>query len=157
MKDLDEFDLNILNHMQKDASLSVEVLAEKVHLSRNACWRRVKRLEAGGIIDGRVALVNPEAVGLGLMAMVMIKTHDHETGWLEKFRKAVSAMPEIIGAHRMSGDLDYILRVRVQNVKAYDRFYQRLIAKVPIAEVSASFVMEDLKDTTALPLLPAAY
>lgn len=152
MANFDEIDLNILRHVQTDASPSIDVLADAVHLSRNACWRRLKRLESEGIIKAKVALVAPDAVDLGLLAFVMIRTHDHQTNWLKNFKTAVTSMPEIIGAHRMSGDLDYVLRVRVRDVKAYDRFYQRLIEKVPIAEVSASFVMEDLKDTTALPL-----
>ena len=152
MENLDEFDLKILRQVQRDASLSADALADQVGLSRNACWRRVKRLEADGIIKAKVALLNAEKMNLDLMAYVMVRTHDHEPGWLEKFRKAVRSMPEIVGAHRMSGDLDYVLRVRVRDVKAYDAFYQRLVAKVPISEVSASFVMEDIKDTTGLPI-----
>ena len=96
--------------------------------------------------------MDPESVELELSVFVLIKALGHEPDWLEKFKNAVTSMPEIIGAHRMSGELDYILRVRVQNVKSYDDFYQRLIARVPIADISASFVMEDLKDTTALPI-----
>lgn len=152
MSEIDQYDLNILQYLQKDASISIEHLADKVHLSRNACWRRIKQMESKGIIAARVVLVDPDKAGLSLMAIVMIKTHEHETDWLAKFKNAVSSMPEIIGAHRMSGDLDYVLRVRVSDVRSYDQFYQRLISKVPIAEVSASFVMEDIKDTTALPL-----
>ena len=138
--------------MQDDASQSIDQLADSIHLSRNACWRRLKRLEADGVIDRKVALLNPEAVELDLLVFVMIKALGHDPDWLEKFKKAVSSMPEIIGAHRMTGDLDYVLRVRVKDVKSYDDFYQRLIAKVPIADLSASFVMEDIKDTTALPV-----
>jgi len=152
MDKIDEFDLKILRKMQKDASLSVDTLADMVGLSRNACWRRMKRLEADGVINAKVALLDAEKLDLDLMAYVLVRTHDHEPGWLEKFRTAVRSMPEIVGAHRMSGDLDYVLRVRVRDVKAYDAFYQRLIAKVPISEVSASFVMEDIKDTTGLPI-----
>ncbi len=152
MKNLDEFDLNILKELQRDVAQSVEQLAESVNLSRNACWRRVKRLESDGFIGRKVAILSPEKLDLDLMAYVMVRTHDHEPGWLEKFKSAVKGMPEIVGAHRMSGDLDYVLRVRVSDVRAYDRFYQRLIAKVPISEVSASFVMEDIKDTTQLPI-----
>ena len=152
MNDIDNFDLKILRELQKDSAISVDALAENVDLSRNACWRRMKRLEADGVIKSRVALLDAEKLNLDLMVYVMVRTHDHEPGWLEKFRTAVRSMPEIIGAHRMSGDLDYVLRVRVRDVKAYDVFYQRLIAKVPISEVSASFVMEDIKDTTGLPI-----
>ncbi|MEM7291716.1 MAG: Lrp/AsnC family transcriptional regulator, partial [Pseudomonadota bacterium] len=114
--------------------------------------RRIKQLENDQVIESKVALVNAEALELGLLVFVMIRALGHEPGWLAKFKSAVATMPEIIGAHRMSGDLDYVLRVRVRDVKSYDNFYQRLIAKVPIADLSASFVMEDIKDTTALPL-----
>jgi len=149
---LDSIDRAILRQLQKDASLSVDDIAERVALSRNACWRRIKRMEEDGTLTKRVALVNPDAVGLGQMVLVLIRTNSHSPEWLKQFKAAVQAMPEITGAHRMSGDLDYVLRVRVQDVKAYDRFYQRLIARVPVANVSASFVMEDIKDTTELPV-----
>ncbi len=151
-KIIDETDRKILNFLQKDASIGIDALADRVSLSRNACWRRVKRLETDGIIDRRVAILDPAAVGLGLQVYVLIKTNDHSAPWLAAFRNAVRVMPEILSAHRMTGDLDYVLRVRVPDVAAYDGFYQRLIAKVPIADVSASFVMEDLKETTALEL-----
>jgi len=147
---LDTIDRKILNLLQIDGTLSVDRLSERVNLSRNACWRRVKQMEESGILKGRVALVDAEKIGLPLLVYVMVRTNDHTQRWLEKFRSAVSQMPEITSAHRMSGDLDYVLRVRVADVKAYDKFYQRLIAKVPIADVSASFVMEDIKDTTVL-------
>jgi len=149
---IDNIDRKILNLLQGDAAQSVDQLAERVALSRNACWRRVKRLEADGIIQKRVAIVDPQALGLGLQAVVLIRTNDHSATWLEAFRRAVREMPEIMSAQRMSGDLDYILRVRVADMMAYDRFYQRLIDKVQIADVSASFVMEDLQETTALPI-----
>ncbi len=152
MEEIDQYDLKILRFIQKDASKSIDVLADEIGLSRNACWRRVKRLETDGVIRRKVALVDPTLVDLDLMAYVLVRARDHEPGWLETFGKAVQSMPEIVGAHRMSGELDYILRVRVRDVKSYDAFYQRLISKVPIGEVSASFVMEDLKDTTELPL-----
>ena len=127
-------------------------LAEGASPSRNLCWRRVKRTEERKAIRGRVALVDSEAVGVGLSVFVIVRTNAHEKGWLEKFEEAVRTLPEIQGAHRMSGDIDYVLRLRVASVRDYDRFYQRLIAKVPIADISASFVMEDIKDTTALPV-----
>jgi len=148
----DETDRRILKVLQKDAALSMDAVAERVHLSRNACWRRIKQMEEAGILKGRVALVDPSKVGLGLQALVMIRTHHHDPDWLKRFEKVVRDMPEIVGAHRMSGDLDYVLRVRVADVAGYDDFYQRLIAKLPIADISASFVMEDLKDTTELPV-----
>ena len=151
---VDKIDCHILRLIQNDASLSVDSVAERVNLSRNACWRRIKRLEEDGIIKSRVALVDPDKLGMGLSVIVMIRTNNHEPDWLTKFERAVSSLPEILGAHRMSGDLDYVLRVQVADVKDYDRFYQRLIARVPIADVSASFVMEDLKNTTVLPIRP---
>ncbi len=152
MRKIDEIDHNILRELQQDGNLSVESLAERVHLSRNACWRRVKMLEESGIIRGRVALVDPESVGCGLLVFIFIRTANHDPDWLERFRGAVTSLPEIIGVHRTSGELDYVLRARVSDVKAYDRLYQQLIARVPLSDVSASFVMEDIKDTTALPV-----
>ena len=148
---IDDIDRRILSVLLRDATISMDALSELVHLSRNACWRRVKQMEEAGILKARVALVDPEALGLGLSVFVMIRTASHEPEWLERFEAAVKTLPEILGAHRMSGDLDYVLRVRVASVKDYDRFYQRLIERVPVAEISASFVMDDIKDTTALP------
>ena len=148
----DDTDRRILRYLQEDASISMDELAEKTNLSRNACWRRVKRMEERKVIRGRVVLVAPEAVDLGLSVFVIIRTNAHEKDWLGKFEQAVRTLPEVQGAHRMSGDIDYVLRLRVSNVKGYDRFYQRLISKVPIADISASFVMEDIKETTALPI-----
>ncbi|MEQ8656500.1 MAG: Lrp/AsnC family transcriptional regulator [Hyphomicrobiales bacterium] len=148
----DEMDRRILRLLQRDASMSMDSLAECVHLSRNACWRRIKNMEDAGVLTGRVALVDPQSVGLDLMTFVLVRTNRHDADWLKTFNKAVQDLPEIVGAHRLSGDLDYILRVRIANVRAYDAFYQRLIERVPISDVSASFVMEDIKDTTELPL-----
>ena len=150
--ELDESDRRILRCLQQDASVSMDELAARTNLSRNACWRRVKQLEERRVIRGRVALVDPEAVGLGLSVFVISRTSAHEEGWLGKFEEAVRTLPEIQGAHRMTGDIDYVLRLRVADVTGYDRFYKRLIAKVPISDISASFVMEDIKETTALPI-----
>ncbi len=152
MRKIDEMDLKILGELQLDGSLSIDSLAERVHLSRNACWRRLKALEEHGVIKDRVALVDAEQVGCGLSVFIFIRTANHDPDWLARFRAAVISLPEITGVHRTSGELDYVLRARVADVKAYDRLYQRLIAKVPLADVNASFVMEDIKDTTALPL-----
>lgn len=149
---MDDIDKKLLRELQRNASQSVETLAEAAHLSRNACWRRIKNLEALGVIKCKVALLDPEKIGLGLSVYVHIRTSQHDADWLKLFRQTVRNMPEIIGAHRMSGELDYVLRVRVANVRDYDTFYQRLIARVPVSDISASFVMEDLKDTTELPL-----
>lgn len=149
---LDEMDRRILAELQRDGSLSIEELSERVHLSRNACWRRVKRLEEERVITGRVALVDADRLGLGLSVFVIVRTSSHDPDWLKKFREAVTGFPEITGVYRMSGDLDYILRARVADVKAYDRLYQRLIARVPLTDVSASFVMEEIKETTVVPV-----
>ena len=149
---LDDSDRRILTVLQRDGSLSVEAVADAVNLSRNACWRRIRRLEQDGVIRARVALVNAEKAGLGLSVFVFIRTSSHEADWLAAFRKAVTALPEITGVYRTSGDLDYVLRARVADVRHYDRLYQRLIKLVPLNDVSASFVMEDIKETTAIPL-----
>ena len=149
---LDTTDRRILRELQNDASLSLDALSERVNLSRNACWRRVKQMEDAGVIKARVALVEPETVGLGLSTFIMVRTNEHELDWLERFQRTVKSMPEILGAHRMSGDLDYILRVQVADIRDYDRFYQRLIKQIPISDISASFVMDDIKNTTALPV-----
>ena len=150
--EIDTIDRRILAELQRDGSLSVDQLSERVGLSRNACWRRMKRLEDDGVIAGRVALVDAEKIGLGLSVFILVRTSRHDPDWLKLFRDAVTALPEITGVYRMSGDLDYILRARVADVKAYDRLYQRLISRVPLTDVSASFVMEEIRDTTILPV-----
>ncbi|MEO0543308.1 MAG: Lrp/AsnC family transcriptional regulator [Pseudomonadota bacterium] len=150
--DIDEYDVSILREVQDNADLSVDALAERVNMSRNAVWRRLKLLREAGIIRKSVSLVEAERVGSGLTALVFIRTTNHEPGWLDAFDRAVRTLPQIVEALRMSGDLDYMLKVRVRDVKAYDAFYQRLIRLVPLADVSASFVMEAMKETTAVPL-----
>lgn len=152
MVDIDDIDRRILRELQRDASLGVEELGDRIGLSRNACWRRVKRLEEDGVIRARVALVDPEALGLGLTVFVAVRTDRHEPGWLEAFTRAVRGIPEIQGVWRTSGDLDYLLKARVADVRAYDRLYQRLIRQVELADISASFVMEEIKETTELPV-----
>lgn len=150
--EIDTIDRRILAELQRDGTLSVEHLSERVGLSRNACWRRVKRLEEDGVITGRVALVDADKLGLGLSVFILVRTSSHDPEWLAKFRSATTSLPEITGVYRMSGDLDYVLRARVADVKAYDRLYQRLIAKVPLSDVSASFVMEEIRETTVVPV-----
>ncbi|WP_127520370.1 Lrp/AsnC family transcriptional regulator [Mesorhizobium sp. Z1-4] len=150
--ELDSTDRRLLAELQRDTTLTVDQLSERLGLSRNACWRRMKLLEERGVITGRVALVDAEKVGLGLSVFVIIRTSHHDPDWLRKFREAVVSFPEITGVYRMSGDLDYVLRARVADVKAYDRLYQRLIARVPLSDVSASFVMEEIKETTVVPV-----
>ncbi|WP_461469429.1 Lrp/AsnC family transcriptional regulator [Pararhodobacter sp.] len=152
VENIDATDRKILSLLQTDASLSLDMIAERVALSRNAVWRRIRALEEAGVIRARVALLDPEALGLNLTVFLMVRTSDHRPDWLDRFARATRDMPEILGAYRMTGDLDYLIRARVADVKAYDALYQRLIRRVDLADVSASFVMEELKDTTALPL-----
>ena len=149
---LDDIDRKILSALQRDATLSMDALAERAGLSRNACWRRMRQMEEAGVIRGRVVLLDPALVGCALQVFVMVRTNSHDAAWMEKFDRAVRILPEIVGAHRMAGDLDYVLRVRVADVPAYDALYKKLIALVPLSDISASFVMEDIKDTTELPL-----
>ncbi len=149
---IDSIDRAILTILQRDATTSVDTISEQVALSRNACWRRIKQMEETGLIKGRVALIDAAQIGLGLTVFVLMRAADHAPDWLGKFDRAVRLLPEIIGAHRMSGDLDYVLRVQVTDVADYDRFYKRLIELVPVRDISASFVMENIKDTTALPV-----
>ena len=139
---IDETDRRILQLLQTDASLSVDDISAAVHLSRNACWRRIKALEQAGVIRARVALVDPAKVGVPLMAMVLIRTNAHDAQWMDQFQTALRALPEVVGAYRMTGDLDYVLRVRVADVPAYDAFYKRLTARISVSDISASFVME---------------
>ena len=150
--ELDQIDRRILRELQRDAALGVEALGERVGLSRNACWRRVRQMEEAGVITARVALVDPDALDLGLAVFVAVRTDRHEADWLERFTKAVRDMPEILGVWRTSGDLDYLLKARVADVRAYDRLYQRLIRRIELADISASFVMEEIKETTELPV-----
>jgi Lrp/AsnC family transcriptional regulator len=152
MANMDTLDRKILALLQADASLPLEEIGTRIGLSRNAVWRRVKTLEEAGVIRARVALLDPEKIGLGLTVFMLIRTRDHAPGWLERFASATRDMPEILGAYRMTGDLDYLIRARVADVKAYDALYQRLIRRVELADVSASFVMEELKETTVLPV-----
>jgi Lrp/AsnC family transcriptional regulator len=149
---MDKYDRLILKKLQIDASQSIEQLATDVNLSRNACWRRIKAMEGTGLIKQRVALLDADMAGLGLLVFVHIKTNEHSAKWLQKFSQVVKDTPEIIGAHRMSGELDYVLRVRVGSVKDYDEFYQHLTKRITVAQMSASFVMENIKATTELPL-----
>ena len=149
---LDAFDIAILRELQRDSSRSVEDLAAQVNLSRNACWRRVKLLEEAGIIRARVALVDAARLNAGLTVLIRIRTSQHNAAWAKSFREAIAALPEIVGAYRTSGEIDYMLRARVPDVAAYDRLYQRLIARVDMVDVAASFVMEEIKETTEVPL-----
>ena len=149
---MDEKDKRILLELQRDAGLGIEVLAERVHLSRNACWRRVKQLEEEGVIRARVALLDPSRLNLGLTAFIAIRTSKHDQAWLDRFSAAVKDIQEIIGVYRTTGETDYMLHAVVPDIAGYDRLYKRLIAKVPLTDVSSFFVMEKVKETTELPL-----
>ncbi|WP_026173058.1 Lrp/AsnC family transcriptional regulator [Asticcacaulis benevestitus] len=149
---LDEADVRILSALQEDGTLSVAAVSEIVHLSQNACWRRMKRLEEERVITKRVTLLNPERLGLELIVFVSIKTSEHSEEWLSNFAKVVHDMPEVVEFYRMTGEVDYLLKLKVENMAAYDRAYKRLISQVRITDVSSAFAMEEIKHTTSLPL-----
>jgi len=149
---IDDLDRRILHALQRDADRSLDAIGQEIGLSRNAVWRRVRALDAAGVIRGRVALLDARALGVGLTVFIFVRTRSHAPDWLERFARATRDLDEIQGAYRMTGDLDYLIRAQVADVAAYDALYQRLIRRVEMSDVSASFVMEEIKDTTALPL-----
>jgi Lrp/AsnC family transcriptional regulator len=149
---MDQRDRDILRELQRNATISIEDLAARVNLSRNACWRRVKQLEEQGVIRARVALLDPAKLNLGLTAFIAIRTSSHDQTWLDQFSAAVRDIPEITGVYRTTGETDYMLHAVVPDIAGYDRLYKRLIAKVPLTDVSSFFVMEKVKETTELPL-----
>ncbi|MCC7426283.1 MAG: Lrp/AsnC family transcriptional regulator [Alphaproteobacteria bacterium] len=149
---MDQTDYKILTLLQADADVSIAELAEKVGLSQTPCWKRIQKLERDGVITRRVALVAPEKLGLGLTVFVSIETNDHSRAWLDRFAPAVSAMPEGMDFYRMAGDVDYMLRVVVADMAAYDAFYKRLIETIPLKNVTSRFAMERIKATTAYPV-----
>ncbi|UGQ46675.1 Lrp/AsnC family transcriptional regulator [Massilia endophytica] len=152
MNNLDKFDLAILGALQLDGTLSVADLAEKVGLTTTPCWKRLKRLEDEGYIDGRVALVNRRQTGLPVTVFVSVRTSQHDEKWLLKFAAGVAALPEVQEFHRMSGDVDYLLKVVTTDIEGYDRFYKKLIKVANLTGVSSAFSMEQIKYTTTLPL-----
>ena len=149
---IDGIDLRILALLQENTDRSVNDIADAVGLSQNACWRRIKILEEDGVIKKRVALLDPAKLGHGTTVFVMVKTGEHTVAWMEKFAAAVHAMPEIVEFYRMTGDVDYLLKLRVADIQGYDRVYKQLIKAVPLTDVSGAFAMEELKNTTAVPL-----
>jgi Lrp/AsnC family transcriptional regulator len=149
---MDSFDKHILSILQKDCTQSTSDVAEQVGLSTTPCWRRIQAMEKSGIITKRVALADPEKLNVGLSIFVMIKTNQHNPKWLDAFAKIAMAFPEIVEAYRMSGEVDYLLRVVVPDMKAYDRFYQQLITQADFSDISSSFSMQEIKYTTALPV-----
>src|SRR6201986_3650185 len=149
---LDAIDRKILTVLQEDASLSVAEIGDRVGLSSTPCWKRIQGLEADGVILRRVALVDQNKIGLGISFFVSVESSDHSEAWLKKFAEAVSAMPEVMEFYRMAGDVDYMLRVVVADMQAYDAFYKRLIATVPLKNVTSRFAMEKIKSITSLPV-----
>jgi Lrp/AsnC family transcriptional regulator len=150
-KDLDRFDREILRLISEDASLSLAEIAGKVGLTPTPCWKRIRRMEQEGIILRRVAVLDPVKVGLPVSVFVEIETADHSSDWLTKFASVIARTPEIVDAWRMSGDVDYLLHVVVADIASYDSFYRKLIASVPLRNVSSRFSMERLK-AAALPI-----
>tara|TARA_R100001129_G_scaffold15156_3_gene9870 strand:- start:8938 stop:9426 length:489 start_codon:yes stop_codon:yes gene_type:complete len=149
---MDRLDRKILRLLQEDATLAVADIAKKVGLSTTPCWRRIQKLEEDGVIRGRVALLDPAAVNTKVTVFVSIRTNSHSQEWLKRFAEVIADFPEVVEFYRMSGDVDYLLRVVVPDIAAYDEFYKRLIAKIEIRDVSSSFAMEQIKYTTVLPL-----
>ena len=149
---MDAIDRKILAVVQDDTSLSVAEIGQRVGLSSTPCWKRLQRLEADGVITRRVALIDPEKIGLGITVFVSIETGDHSQEWLKRFADVVSGMPEVMEFYRMAGDVDYMLRVVVHDMQSYDIFYKKLIATVPLKNVTSRFAMERIKSTTALPI-----
>jgi Lrp/AsnC family transcriptional regulator len=153
LNDLDATDLAILRLIQADASLSLGDIAKEVGLTQTPCWKRIRRMEETGIITGRVTLVNAERLGLGISVFVAIETGDHSAAWIESFAQTVTDMPEIVECWRLGGDVDYLLRVVVSDMPAYDGFYRKLTARVSsLRKVTSRFAMECVKSTTALPI-----
>jgi Lrp/AsnC family transcriptional regulator len=149
---MDTIDRKILAVLQEDASLSVAEIGQRVGLSSTPCWKRIQRLEADGVILKRVALVDADKIGLGITVFVSVETNDHSGEWLNRFAEEVGAMPEVMEFYRMAGDVDYMLRVVVRDIQGYDAFYKRLIAAIPLKNVTSRFAMEKIKSTTVLPI-----
>ncbi len=149
---LDRFDKKILAILQNDATVPVAEIGKQIGLSTTPCWRRIQKLEEAGVIARRVALLDPARVNAGVSVFVAVRTNQHNKDWLDRFATTVNAMPEVVEFYRMSGEVDYLLRVVVSDIAAYDAFYKSLIANIDITDVSSSFAMEQIKYTTALPL-----
>jgi Lrp/AsnC family transcriptional regulator len=149
---MDAIDRKILAVLQDNAALSVAEIGSRVGLSSTPCWKRIQRLEADGVIQKRVAIIDQDSIGLGISVFVSIETGDHSQDWLDKFAKTVTAMPEVMEFYRMAGDVDYMLRVVVPDIAGYDGFYKRLISTVALKNVTSRFAMEKIKSTTALPI-----
>jgi Lrp/AsnC family transcriptional regulator len=153
---LDDLDRNILVVLQEDSSLPLDEIARKVGASKTPVWNRIRKMKASGLIRAEVAIVDPEKLGLESCFFVLIRTSQHDADWLDRFLKAVQSRPEVIEAHRLAGEIDYILKVRVPNARAYDAFYRALIKEVSIFNVTSVLSMEEIKSTTALPVAMTA-
>lgn len=149
---MDKIDVKLLDLLQQDATTPVSTLAEAVGLSNTPCWRRIRQLEESGVIRRRVTLLDPEAINVGTTVFVAIRTNQHSISWLERFREATADVPEITEIYRLSGEIDYMLKIVVPSIAGYDAVYKRLIQAVDFVDVSSSFAMEQMKYTTALPL-----
>lgn len=149
---LDEMDRKILAELQEDSGQSLDEIARKVGSSKTPVWNRIKRMKEAGVITRQTALLDPEALGFEACFFVLIRTSEHEADWQRRFLQALRERPEVLEAHRLAGEIDYILKVRVKNARAYDTFYQSLITQVKIHNVTALLSMEEIKSTTALPL-----
>jgi Lrp/AsnC family transcriptional regulator len=149
---MDKLDAKILELLQVDGALSAAEIADRIGLSKAPCWRRIQKLTEEGIIRGTVALLDARALNVGTTVFVTLKTGNHSEAWFERFARAVRDIPEVTEIHRMSGDVDYLIRIVVPDIDAYDVVYKRLIAAVEFQDVSASFALETIKSTTALPL-----
>ena len=152
---LDDIDLRLIAILQTDVSIAVEELAKQVGLTKTPCWRRLQKLEKSGIIRKRVALLNAQMLDLNVSVFVQVKTSHHSREWLEEFSNIVSAFPEVVDFYRMSGEYDYLLRVIVKDIAAYDGFYKRFIEATNLTDVTSSFAMEEIKCSTELPLSPS--
>src|ERR1700744_4996022 len=149
---LDAIDRRIFRALQADATVAIAELAERAGLSQTPCWKRVKRLTDAGVIERRVAILDRDQLDLGLVVFVSTRTSRHDEDWLSAFAKGAAGLPEVVEFYRMSGETDYLLKVVVRDIAAYDAFYKRLIAAAPLQDVSSSFAMEQIKCTTALPI-----
>ena len=149
---MDKIDRTILSLLQHDASLSINEIASQVNLSSTPCWKRIRRLEDEGVIKKKVALLDYDKIGGGIMVFVSIKTNEHTQEWFNQFVTTIDEMPEVLGFYRLAGDVDYMMKVVVPDIASYNDFYIRLIDRLPLSNVTAGFVMEQIKDTTELPL-----
>jgi Lrp/AsnC family transcriptional regulator len=149
---LDEVDRKILYYLQRDASMTIKEIAAKVHLSPTPCWKRIQKMEEEGVIRARVALLDPAMVDAAVTVFIAVKTDQHNTAWSEKFAFEMSSIPEILEIYRMSGEVDYLLRVVVADIAAFDNLYKKIIDRIALSNVTSTFAIEQMKYTTALPV-----